>query len=74
MTEELKGEQNEVFFETEVVESVIPMSTEEIVQTMAAYRQRHPEQFAGTPEWMIKVTAENAAKVFEETGILFHIM
>jgi hypothetical protein len=72
--EKLKVERFRVIVQTPVEEEVTQMLPEEIAQKMTEYRQRHPEQFAGTPEWMIKVTAENAAKVFEETGILFHIM
>jgi hypothetical protein len=74
VTEKENERQNDIVIETEVEASDVPMSGVEIAQQMSGYRERHPEEFAGTPEWIIKVTAENAARVYKETGILFHIM
>jgi hypothetical protein len=63
----------DINIENPVQETVVPMTEADMKTLMQAYREAHPEEFAGTPAWQIKVTAENAAKVYDETGILFHI-
>lgn len=33
-------------------------------------RMKYPEQFPFTPEWKIRVQAENARKTWEDTGLI----
>lgn len=70
MSERVRGRQ-EIIVLDDIALTDTEMSVEEIKSTMAEYRKRHPEEFSGTPEWSIKVTAENVSRVYDETGILF---
>lgn len=73
MNNELSEIKPKIEVRGEVLATCTVLSPDELKVLMLEYKKRHPEQFSGTPEWEIKVTAENAEQVFEETGILFKV-